>query len=261
MKTKQRVRDEEEETPTVRKYFRPDIDAVRKKMAQMKSRRSSMWKPVTGKNMIRILPPWSKSGQWFKEAMAHWVDAPGGGGKRRMIGCPTLGGERCAICERRAKYGESSSLKKQKMSEKLAPSLSFHVNMVDLKDPEAGVQTARLTEKTIGDLLEYFMDPEWGDFTSPKKGHSLILVREGEGMQTKYSIKPQRNSSPLDDMGWLDSINDLDKSFRTPTFAETVAFLRELDGEDADEDEDEDDDEKPLKKRRPRQTTDDEEDD
>ena len=260
MKTRQRVQ-EEEEAPKARKYFKPDIEAVRKKMSQIQSRRSKQWKPTVGKNLIRILPPWSKSGQWFKEAMSHYV--PDGQGKKKLIGCPTLAGDRCAICERRAKFHESNSLAKQKQAEALTPAISFHVNMIDLKDPEKGVQTARLSEKTISDLLEYFIDSEWGDFTSPKRGHNLILVREGEGMQTRYSIKPQRNPSPIEDMTLLDSIVDLDKQYPTPNYGETRALLKELDADDEDDEEDEEDEEEEAPRRglKKRRVVEDDEDD
>jgi hypothetical protein len=255
VKTKQRVR-EDEDAPKKRKYYKPDIEAVREKMSQLATRRSKGWKSTEGKNLIRILPPWSKAGQWFKEAMNHYV--PDGKGKKKMIGCPTLNGERCAICERRAKFHESNSIAKQKMAEALTPAISFHVNMVDLKNADKGVQTGRLTEKIINDLLEYFVDPEWGDFTSPKRGHNMIFVREGDGMQSRYSIKPQRNPSSLEDMEWLEQIKNLDKAYPTATYGETRALLKELDADDEDDEDDDDGDEeddaprsrRPGKKRR-----------
>jgi hypothetical protein len=217
-------------------YHRPDVDAIKKQIKRLRQRKGRIWKPTKGNNLIRILPPWSDEGTWYKEVMTHF--------KPKTINCPTLVGKRCAICERRQKLRASASPVKQKAADALEARVSYFINMVDLKSKDEGVQIGRLSEKTVTDLLEYFVDGDWGDFSDPRSGYNIVLHRLGEGQATKYTIKPKRTQSRIEKASWLKQLHDLDKRFEIPSFAETrAAFEEEEEEEEEDYSADEEDDE------------------
>jgi hypothetical protein len=206
---------------------------IRAQMRKIKARRGNYWKPDKGKNIIRILPPWSADGFWYKDTLRHYVSF--GEGPKKTIFCPVHNGDRCAVCDLRTKLRESKRKSDQKHADAIRPSLDFHVNMIDLKDKETGVQVGRLTETVVNSLLEYMMDADWGDFTDPRRGYNVIINREGEQLQTKYTVHLQRKQSRLEQANWLKELKDLDELYPEATYEETVAFL----GHDDDEEEDE----------------------
>lgn len=236
-------RSSRDEREVVRKkkirYFKPNMALVRQQMKKLKTKRGGTWRPEKGKNIIRILPPWSEEGYWYKDALRHYVPGKGKTGEGKgVIPCSANDGSRCAICDMRTKLGESAKPSRQKMADELKPSREYYVNLVDMNNADAGVQVGRLAESVINKLLEYMLEPEWGDFTDPHEGYNVILTRTGEGLKTQYDVRLSKTSTPLKTKRWLRKLQDLDKLFPSASYADTRAFLAK--DEEAEEEDDED---------------------
>jgi hypothetical protein len=216
------------------------MSKIREQMRKLKSRRGGIWKPEIGKNTIRILPPWSSEGLWYKESLTHYVKAEG---KTRAINCPGIEGEACYICETRDDLRRSPRRSDQKQAESLRPELQYIVNMVDMENPDDGVQMGKLSTGVVNELLTYFMDNEWGDFTDPRRGYNVIVVRIGAGLQTQYSVKLSRKATRVKKTSWLNSLLDLDEKFVPASYSETQAIFGEGDEEEEYEEEEDDEEE------------------
>ena len=85
-----------EKTKKKKKYYSANRDRLQKKMDSLDTGR--FFKPKEGKNTVRILPPWSKEGLWYKEATLHY-GLNNEEGKSRGYPCLKQFGEDCPICE------------------------------------------------------------------------------------------------------------------------------------------------------------------
>ena len=87
------------------KYFLADQSKITKKLEELGS--GTFFKPKEGKNTIRILPPWSSEGIWYKEATMHY-SLVNKEGKDRVYPCLQMFGEDCPVCTQREVMMEGS---------------------------------------------------------------------------------------------------------------------------------------------------------
>ena len=104
---------------------------------------------------------------------------------------------------------------------------------------EEGVLVWEITQMGIQGDLEKIRKNEdaGGDFTDPYNGFDIVVTREGEGLNTKYTTFPARQSTPLHEdeeqaAEWCSSRPDFDKFSKLMTVEEAAALLAG-DGEDA----------------------------
>lgn len=203
--------------------FKVNYDVIRSKQAQLSKTKDTgqqrnYWTPKEGRNNIRILSPYSEAGVWYLEVPLHYKI----GGK--TIVCPNRLPKkgRCYVCEKVKEFRNDKSEELQKLANDLRPKMKVYYNIVDLDHPEAGVQVYGSGVSVFKDLLYYDLDEEWGNITDPDNGYDVILTREGKGLSTQYQIKLKKNSSPIENVVWLDQLNDLD------FFASTVLSYDEI---------------------------------
>ena len=70
-----------------------------------------------------------------------------------------------------------------------------HIRFKDEKgkdiDHEAGAKLALLTSNQYQDVIDTYLDEEYGDFTDEKDGYDIKYVRTGTGQfDTKYTLRP-----------------------------------------------------------------------
>jgi hypothetical protein len=99
------------------------------------------------------------------------------------------------------------------------------MNIVDLDDLEAGVQIFPAGREVLRQLLTYFVDPDWGDLTDPDKGYDVVIEKAGSGLQTSYTVRPRKNSTPIPDKSLLEKVGDLSAVFPKLTHEEVTQKL------------------------------------
>ena len=225
-----------------KKYYKANLEKIQRKLEEISG--GTYWKPKEGKNIIRILPPWSDSGEWYSEAKLHY----GLSSEGRNRAYPCLGAK-CPICDYARKLQKGSEEDK-KLSSKLVPRTKFYVNMLDRKTGKSGIWS--FSKKTLTILLSHVTDDDWGDITDPEKGNDVVIERAGTGLQTKYEIRVKPKKTAIAIEGWEDQLHNLSEEVieemsakelekvLAENFGEEVMKSEEADDDDEDEEEDDD---------------------
>ncbi len=204
------------------KYHKVDIQKIREDVDR--GYKYKLWKPKTGENRIRILPPWSEEGRFYRQIFVHFRV----GVDNRVVVCPRRTPPRkgaCAICEYiDAKLRSGSSIE-QTEAQQMIPRHQFLYNIVDLKEPEKGVQVFASGVKIWNWLVGFFNNEEFGDFTDPMTGRTVIITKSGEGRQVEYTVALSPKQTPLDNMEWLNQLYNLDNYMPIATYEETKEAL------------------------------------
>jgi hypothetical protein len=252
--------------------IKADIKKAQQKAAEEAARAAAMGnfgpmpflKLKSGKNRIRVMPPWTDEGknayQWWREVWTHWGVGPDDENKK-TVACPKktpqLDGAAtdCPVCdevERLRATGDPADLEEAKA---LRARMRVFVNAIDLEDPEwtqenidemigAGVEEDRLPE--VGDpkiqvlgfgsmifkeLLDYYNDEI--DMTDLEEGYNVIITKEGKDLNTKYRVRLEKNISqapvPDDDP----KLHNLDMVQQVKSAAEIMAIMEGVDPDEA----------------------------
>jgi len=100
----------------------------------------------------------------------------------------------------------------------LSPRLRVFYNVIVPGEESRGPQVLATGVQIFEQLLGYFTDPGWGDFTHPKTGYNVTINRTGIGLNTEYKVRPDRAATPLSDMEVLEHLHDLTKSAQVRTY-------------------------------------------
>ena len=241
------------------KYYSADMDKLQKKLAEIGT--GSFFKAKEGKNTIRILPPWSKAGLWYKEGVIHY-GFKSDSGKDRGYACLKQFGKECPICEKREELIKQGPEGKE-LADKLRGRNKFYANVLDYKTGKAMIWG--FSAKILGVLLSYCSDPDFGDISNPETGFDVVVERTGTGpLDTRYEVRCRPKASEIEVEGWEDGIKNLDEEVIEETdedklrevveakYGDTLpkkgAEKKKDEDDDDDDDEDEDDDKKKKKK-------------
>ena len=178
---------------------------------------SNFFEPKEGKNVVRFMPP--KQGKpavkiWHK----HYFQM---GGERKAIICTKLQfNQACPMCAMRLKLASSSSRADQKQARGYEASAKVYANIVDMKNPEKGVQVWRISPGLFKKIRKAIDIADVGKiFADPVKGFNIVFGKTGSGLDTEYDpVAVARESSPLD--GWEELMAnqmDLDSLEVAPT--------------------------------------------
>ena len=218
-----------------------NIEAMRAKLEASKSggkpsgRKSTMWKPSAGDQMIRILP--TKDGDPFREFQFHYNV-----GKNPGIYCNKRndGGE-CAICDFASKLWrdgvESDDQNLKNEAKKLFARKRYYSPVLVRGNEADGVKIWAYGKTAYESLLGYVLDPDYGDITDPETGTDIKLtytIPGTPGSFPKTILKPRRRPSVLcdDDVAdcevLLDSIPEISSFFERKSSEDVQAILDEF---------------------------------
>ena len=146
----------------------------------------------TGETRIRVMPPWGPDVEafWFATGTHFGV-----GPDERAVPCPELSGvsEKCYLCRlsKRLKKGDEDE---RQEGEAIGARPRFLLNIVDLDNPQNGVQVWGAPKTIFKQLRRYWLNEEdYGDFTSfDDEGFDILIEKTGEGLKTKYDATPTR---------------------------------------------------------------------
>mgnify|MGYP001820321938 CR=1 FL=1 len=244
--------------------FKVNIDKAKKKAAEEAKKAERFqksarlyWKPKQGKNLVRILPPWTDEGpnqfQFWREIYVHWGIGPDEE-RQAHLSCPKLsppGGGECPVCEEYDRLRATKQPEDLEAAKEIRARQRAFSNVVDLSDPtwseddvdelklqgvedlpEPGdpkIQIFSYGPTILKELLDIFTDEI--DLTDLKEGHNVIITRSGQGLQTEYRVRIETKASAAPFKGEPDLINlDGLMPFREPH--EMKAILEGLDPEE-----------------------------
>ncbi len=167
---------------------------------------------VDGENILRFMPPWNQMGEWVKEAWYHFNFA------EKPLLCPkkTYNEDECPLCDFVDALFKTKDPEDKKAAKERMAKVRYFASVLNLKDKDAKdrkrIRVLSFGTKIYEELLGYFVDEDYGDFTDPTKGMDVKIERSGEGLETKYTIRVRRQPSAVEDFQEIfKGVIDLDK--------------------------------------------------
>lgn len=238
------------------KRFKTNIGAMKKQAAKVREEAANrgnidtqQFKASNGSNLVRILPPWSEEGFFYKDYWVHFIETTDNEGKsvtRPVLCIQKEQGKKCPACEYRAQLNKSSDESDKELAKKFRYSHRYTMQIIDQNNPDKGILLWSVSAKMMEEILKWFEKEDWGDITDPEEGYDLEFTRTGKGMlDTKYSAPTPATKNPTELDDWetlLEDLIDLDEFVGKMklSFKEFEALLQGEDLEDEEDEEEED---------------------
>lgn len=206
-----------------------------------------------GRNVVRILPPKNDADMFFEEVFTHYGVGKTGDNKGQTVICPTTAGDHmnCPICEtvkQLRQLSQKAGDKYDKMARDMGRKKRVYFNAISRADDltkyykkddgkmyykdDKGEEKQGSPVKVLGtgigilkDVLNYIVDPDYGDITDPTQGLDLIITKTGSGMKTEYDVKTARKESAIGYEDWEECLNDLKQFSKFKTYDEIATIL------------------------------------
>ena len=234
-------------------------DKYRAKQEALKTRGGQdydkLWATLQdGPNRVRFFPN-PTDGGFYLEGGTHrnlnllgCVDGEGKPVKAAL--CPTAFDPKapCPICELLKTFKVSKDVKERGLHDKCRAKERYFSWVRILSDPSedsipAGenAQVLGYGSTILGDLLSYWTDPDYGDFTDPEEGRTATIEKSGTGLDTEYTTKLRPKASSFD----APDLQPLEEVIAPRSYEELEALLglagdQKKPGKAAAEDDDED---------------------
>lgn len=198
------------------------MQKMQARLAKLESQQNRYIKIKEGLTRLRILPSWrGADDEFFLEVLQHYDVTP----DVKALICPMTVGESCPIDRRVAKWSTGDS-QQQARAERVAARSQFMMNAIVIaQDLEPEVKLYQAPRGVLTELLSYYTDPEYGDFTDPREGFDVIIRREGVKLNTKYTVRLARKPSRVPLKDWKDHLINLDKRFQPKPREEILRLL------------------------------------
>jgi hypothetical protein len=167
------------------------------------------WKPNSGDNRIRPLPPtWKGAKHYGLDVYVHY----GVGPDRQTYLCPNkMRGDPCPICDERARFArdmDPDDKRDKDYLKDLTPKLRVLMFLIDRDHEREGVQAWPMPEGLDKDIVKISVDKTTGAILPvdhPDEGFDITFEKNGQGIHTKYEAPSiARRDSPLGKREWLD---------------------------------------------------------
>lgn len=223
--------------------LREKLAAKRKELEERGKGKGNILYLKEGTVRIRILPVKAEE-DWAIEATTFYLNQ-----ELKGVISPDTFGEPCPIKELYEELKASKKPKDKEAAKRFIPKKKYYVAAIlfqDTKgkevDTEKGIKLVQLTSGIYGEIIDHFLDPDWGDFTDPIEGYDFKLKRVGAGkMDTVYSCSPCPKT-PLP-KAYKKTVVDLEALLRESidSYETILDKLTQFQGAPDEEDEDEDD--------------------
>lgn len=239
-------------------------ERLRRKQQEIKERSSSsgnLFFIKEGTHRLRI-PPIRGDEEWAFEITQMYL-----GSKIQGVISPSSIGLDCPMLEKHEELKEEGS-KDTALLSTLRGRTRYLIPVIQYKDErgkdidtDQGIKLALITGSVYSQLIDFFLDPDLGDFTDPEEGYDIKIKRTGKGKtDTEYSVSAMR-PSPLEGK-WANEI-DLSAMVKEaiPTYEEVEDKLAEFLVSSSDPDEEEEssgDAGRPKRRAKKRRRSDDE---
>lgn len=175
-----------------------DYDVMRQRLAQAKEADANkggsgpkLWRPKAGLNVVRIMPHHliqeaRGATDW---ALPVWFHYNIGDQKDSFLCLKTLN-KHCPICDLSDQLKSHPNQDLRTVGYNMRAKQGFNMFLIDRKEPAKGAQLAALAQTVYFELLSYFLDPQWGDFTDPNTGYDITIERDAVVSATMYHVRP-----------------------------------------------------------------------
>lgn len=205
------------------------LDKVMRTRKELEDKRGNYFTPKDGINHVRIMPSWRGLGeQFYIQVPTHSNIGP----NDRWATCLQFWQEDCPVCTQFEKLSMSNNSRDQNAASKMMAKDRCMVNVGYPNEEDGIIKPWSMSESWFLEILGYFGDADYGDFTDPRRGHDYIFTRKGTGLGTKYTNKhfaPKKTPVLID--GAKKKLVNLDAFPRRHTRQELRAMLR---GDDED---------------------------
>lgn len=106
------------------------------------------------------------------------------------------------------------------------PVFSYVCNAIDRKDGQ--IKLFDLKPTIYRQILDYAMNPEYGNPAADEEGYDITIKKEKTGpqvMNVKYTCIPSRRTVPLTDEEKGQELYELEKIFKRPSYEDQKEFL------------------------------------
>lgn len=193
-----------------------DIQEMQQEAEKLPSGGSTYWKPVEGKNTIRLVPAPSGKRAFMTWHKHHFSV----GNDRKSVICAKYQYKQpCPVCEMGMKMRSSGSKVDIQRARAYEPSSSVYMNIVDMKNPEKGVQLWTASPGVFKNIMDAIDTAGVKNVADPVNGYNITFKRTGSKMDTRYTgFSVARESSELP--AWeelLPTQTDLENAESPPT--------------------------------------------
>lgn len=201
------------------------LEKIRENRAKAKEeasrRNANFFNFQSGRNFIRILPPWEGADDFSRPMGKHWNLGPEG---NIAVFCPReCAGLPCPICEELDKIWKTKPDEETKAwLRQVGASRRYYVNLLDLNDLEKGVQIGELPKTVIEEIWNIMVDEDTGigDVTNWKEGFDLIIEKTGKALNTRYSVRAKRAPSAISRAEYEEKLVNLDNFVKTESYSD-----------------------------------------
>lgn len=164
---------------------------------------SGFWTPPEGTTAIRILPEVGTMEYFFQEIGQHYD---------QNVYCPKLTkGDECPVCELSQTLYQAGD---KDAASQYRPSHRFLLNIIVRSEEGVGPRIWSCPKTVFGTITALIKDPDYGFIFDVDEGLDLRVVRDGQGIDTKYNLLPTRYPTPLHEQDdvideWLEAAADL----------------------------------------------------
>ena len=219
-----------------------NMDKMRQKLSQLQgngnSNKDLFWRPPEGESTIRIVP--TPDGDPFKDFWFHYNvgNNPGFLSPKRNFG------DDCPLDRFVRQLFDEGGDENIKMAKSLMARQRFFAPVIVRGEEDKGVRVWGFGKTAYAELLNFVLNPDYGDITDPEAGTDLVLkYGKPPGAQfPQTSLTPRRRTSLMmptneETAQMLESVPDFSNLFERKTAAEVQTILDEflLSSEDAED--------------------------
>jgi hypothetical protein len=180
-----------------------------------------------GESVVRFLPPTPDKKTPFRVVWTHYVP---GAQPPVSFACPQKeANELCPYCEKADQYRKTGNKVDYDKVGKLLPRRRVYANVVDMNNPDKGVQVLAFGKDIHEQLVKIRQRSEsrgGGNFSHPIDGFDIIIERTGTGQyDTEYEVVAARDKTKLANLAWIEQQLNLDVYGDVKSYEEIVAML------------------------------------
>jgi len=198
-----------------------NMDLIRKKLEELRNpnkgggKKNIFWKPETGESVVRILP--TPDGDPFKQLHFHYNV-----GKENGFLCPKRNfGDDCPVCGFATKLYKSGDAENMKSAKEMFVRERFFSFVVVRGKEEEGVKLWGYGKRVYEKLLNFMLDPDYGDFTDIDQGYDVkVTMTKVAGKSfpdTDVVLKPKPSVMCEDPATVLGTMPDFNSLFERKT--------------------------------------------
>lgn len=207
------------DTKAITKHGTVDLDEMKREKERFSEemKRTDRLKLVEGKNVVRFLPPIAGQKSPFFRTFVHYLRNPAMPDKGgRPVVCPSKTRNMpCVICKRVSELRRTGNPTDIEEAKGLGASRRMFANVVNLSEPDKGVQVMEFGPRIYTALLGHLAGEDEaavGDFTNPETGRNVVIERTGTGKEdTRYEVRMAVTASLIAKRQWLGEMHDLSK--------------------------------------------------